>query len=123
MLFYWLPSARLHPTNIMHQIPVDTIIVYIQTHTTAIITLKSITFSIVLGGVLLFFLCFFLFCREDYNGITTFTELLSFTGKICLYFINKELYFFSQLLMHYVLHGLIYSFLSIWDFKNKWEMC
>ncbi len=59
MLFYWLPSARLHPTNIMHQIPVDTIIVYIQTHTTAIITLKSITFSIVLGGVLLFFCVFF----------------------------------------------------------------
>ncbi len=23
----------------------------------------------------------------------------------------------------YVLHGLIYSFLSIWDFKNKWGMC
>ncbi len=22
-----------------------------------------------------------------------------------------------------MLHGLIYSFLSIWDFKNKWEMC
>ncbi len=67
----------------MHQIPVDTIIVYIKTNTIAIITLKSIKCSIVLGGVLLFFLCFFLFCREDYNGITTFTELLNFTGKIC----------------------------------------
>ncbi len=63
------------------------------------------------------------FCREDYNCITTFTELLNFTGKICLFFINKELYFFSQLLKYYMLHGLIYSFLSIWDFKNKWEMC
>ncbi len=21
-----------------------------------------------------------------------------------------------------MLHGLVYSFLSIWDFKNKWEM-
>ncbi len=57
MLFYWLPSARLHP-NRMHQIPVDTIIVYIKTNTNAIITLKSITFSIVFGGVLLLFLCF-----------------------------------------------------------------
>ncbi len=42
----------------MHQIPVETIIVYIKTNTIAIITLKSIIFSIVLGGVLLFFLCF-----------------------------------------------------------------
>ncbi len=59
---------------------------------------------------------------SNYNGITTFTELLNFTGKICLFFINKELYFFSQLLKYYMLHGLIYSFLRIWDFKNKWEM-
>ncbi len=59
---------------------------------------------------------------SNYNGITTFTELLNFTGKICLFFINKELYFFSQLLKYYMLHGLIYSFLWIWDFKNKWEM-
>ncbi len=58
--------------NRMHQIPVHTIIVYIKTNTIAIITLKSIKCSIVLGGVLLFFLCFFLFCREDYNGITEF---------------------------------------------------
>ncbi len=43
----------------------------------------------------------FFFCREDYNGITTFTELLNFTGKICLFCINKELYFFSQLLKYY----------------------
>ncbi len=39
------------------------------------------------------FLCVFCFCREDYNGITTFTELLNFTGKICLFYINKELHF------------------------------
>ncbi len=49
--------------------------------------------------------------------------LQNFTGKICLFFINQELYFFSQLLKYYMLHGLIYSFLRIWDFKNKWEMC
>ncbi len=106
MLFYWLPSARLHPTNRMHQIPVDNIVVYIKTNT--ISPLKSIQCSIV-------------FYEEDFNGITTFTELLNFTGKICLFFINN--YFFSQLLKYFVLHGLIYSFLSIWDFKNKWEMC
>ncbi len=35
------------PIESMHQIPVDTIIVYIKTNTIAIITLKSITFSIV----------------------------------------------------------------------------
>ncbi len=105
----------------MHQIPVGTIIVYIKTNTIPIITLKSITFSIVFWEFLLFFV-FVFFCREDYNGITTFTELLNFTGKICLFFINKELYFFSQLLKYYMLHGLIYT-LSIWDFKNKWEMC
>ncbi len=52
----------------------------------------------------------------DYNGITTFTELLNFTGNIYLFFINKKLYFFSQLLKYYMLHGLIYSFLRIWDF-------
>ncbi len=40
----------------MHQIPLDTIIVYIKTNTIAII---SIQISIVLGGVLLLFLCFF----------------------------------------------------------------
>ncbi len=44
----------------MHQIPVDTIIVYIKTNTIPIITLKSITFPIVFWeGVLLFFLCVF----------------------------------------------------------------
>ncbi len=47
--------------------------------------------------------------------------LQNFTGKICLFFINN--YFFSQFFKYYMLHGLIYSFLSIWDFKNKWEMC
>ncbi len=73
----------------MHQIPVDTIIVYIKINTIAIITLKSIKCYIVLGGVLLFFLCFYLFCRENYNG-TTFTELLNFTGKICYFFIHKN---------------------------------
>ncbi len=93
----------------MHQIPVDTIIVYIKTNTIPIITLKSITFSIVFWeGFYCFFVCVFFFCKEDYNGITTFTELLNFTGKICLFFINKELYFFSQLLKYYMLHGLIY---------------
>ncbi len=49
----------------MHQIPVDTIIVYIKTNTIPIIPLKSITFSIVFWEV--FFLCVvFFFCREDY---------------------------------------------------------
>ncbi len=99
-------SARLHPTNRMHQIPVDTIIVYIKTNTIPIKTLKSIKFSIV-------------FWEGFYSN---FTELLNFTGKIC-FSISKELYFFGQLLKYYMLHGLIYSFLSIWDFKNKWEMC
>ncbi len=47
--------------------------------------------------------------------------LQNFTGKICLFFINN--YFFSQFFKYYMLHGLIYSFLSIWDFKIKWEMC
>ncbi len=55
------------------------------------------------------FLCVFCFCREDYNGITTFTELLNFTGKICLFYINKELHFFSQLLQYFMLHWLIYK--------------
>ncbi len=73
----------------MHQIPVDTIIVYIKINTIAIITLKSIKCYIVLGGVLLFFLCFYLFCKENYNG-TTFTELLNFTEKICYFFIHKK---------------------------------
>ncbi len=82
-------------------------------------SLKSITFG--RGSTVIF--VFFLFCREDYNGITTLTELLNFTGKIYLFCINKKLYFFSQLLKYYMLHGLIYSFLRIWDFKNKWEMC
>ncbi len=80
----------------MHQIPVDTIIVYIQTNTIAIITLKSIKCSIVLGGVLLFFLCFF------FSAGKIITVLLNFTGKIFLFFINKELYFFSQLLKYYM---------------------
>ncbi len=40
-----------------------------------------------------------------------------------VFFINKELYFFNPLLKYYMLHGLIYSFLRIWDFKNKLEMC
>ncbi len=56
--------------------------------------------------------------------ITSFTELMNFTGKISFFslFINKELYFLSQVLKYYMLHRLIYSFLSICDFKNKWEM-
>ncbi len=87
----------------MHQIPVDTIIVYIKTNTIPIITIKSITFSIVFWEGFYCFV-FVFFCREDYNGITTFTELLNFTGKICLFFINKELYLFSQLLKYYMLH-------------------
>ncbi len=108
----------------MHQIPVDTITVYIKTNTIPIITLKSITFSIVFWEGFYCFFCLFCFsCREDYNGITTFTELLNFTGTICLFFINKELYFFSQLLKYYMLRRLIHKFVSIWDFKNKWEMC
>ncbi len=82
-------------------------------------SLKSITFG--RGSTVIF--VFFLFCREEYNSITTLTELLNFTGKIYLFFIKKKLYFFSQLLKYYMLHGLIYSFLRIWDFKNKWEMC
>ncbi len=59
------------------------------------------------------FYCFF--CREDYNVITTFTEF----HRRYLFIKN---YLFCQLLNYYVLHGLVYSFLSIWDFKNKWEM-
>ncbi len=72
----------------MHQIQVDTIIVYIQTNT--IPPLNPLHF--LLGGVLLLFLCF-LFCREDYNGITTFTELLNFIGKNYTFFINKKTVF------------------------------
>ncbi len=73
------------------------------------------------GSTVLF--VFFILCREDYNGIPTFIELLNFTGKMCLLFINKELFFFSQLLKYYMLHMLIYSFLRVWDFKNKWAEC
>ncbi len=71
----------------MHQIPVDTIIVYIKTNTFAIYY-----FILCFGrGSTVIFV--FSFLQEDYNGITTFTELLNFTGKICLFFINKELLF------------------------------
>ncbi len=54
-----------------------------------------------------------------------FYRITEFHRKdLFIFFINKELYFLSQLLKYYMLHGLIYKFLkSIWDFKNKWEMC
>ncbi len=43
----------------MHQIPVDTIMVYIKTNTIPIITLKSIKFSIVFWEGFYFFVCVF----------------------------------------------------------------
>ncbi len=46
----------LHPTNRLHHIPIDTIIVSIKTNTIPIITNKSITFSIVFWAG---FYCFF----------------------------------------------------------------
>ncbi len=63
---------------------------------------------------------------EDYNGITTYrinliTEFHQNDWIVLC--VNKELYYFSPLLKYYMLHRLIYSFLSIWDFKNKWKMC
>ncbi len=51
----------------MHQIPVDTIIVYIKTNTIAIITLKSLHFILCFGRGSTVIFVFFLFCREDYN--------------------------------------------------------
>ncbi len=45
-----------HPTNIIHNIPVDTIIVSIKTNTIPSITIKYITFSIVFWAG---FYCFF----------------------------------------------------------------
>ncbi len=78
MLFYWLPSSRLHLNNRIYQIPVGTIIVYSKTNTIAVITLKSITFYIVLGGVLLFFLCFFFSAGKIIMVLVLFTELLNF---------------------------------------------
>ncbi len=52
LLFYWLLDY-IPPIECIKYI-----IVYIKTNTTAIITHKSITFSIVLGEVLLLLLCF-----------------------------------------------------------------
>ncbi len=78
----------------MHQIPVDTIIVYIQTNT--IPPLNPLHFILCFGRGSTVLFVFFLFCREDYNGI------IEFHRKDFFFFINKELYFFSQLLKYYM---------------------
>jgi len=46
-----------HPTNRIHHIPVDTIIVSIKTNTIPIITIKSLHFYCVLGRFYSFFSC------------------------------------------------------------------
>ncbi len=100
----------------MHQIPVDTIIVYIKTN--KIPPLESIQCSIVFWEG---FYCFFVWFFSAGKILMVLLLLQNYSISQEFFFIKN--YFFSQLLKYYVLHGLIYSFLSIWDFKNKWEMC
>ncbi len=51
-------GCHLLDYNRMHQIPVDTIIVYIKTNTIAIITLKSLHFLLCFGRGSVFFFFF-----------------------------------------------------------------
>ncbi len=75
----------------MHQIPVDTIIVYIKTNTIPIIILKSITFPIVFWEG---FYCFFLF----------FLLLFFFSaGKIIMALLLLQNYWISQEIFVYFL--------------------
>ncbi len=68
----------------MHQIPVDTIIVYIKTNTIPVITLKSITFSIVF--------------REGFYCLFVFSVCVCVfsAGKIIMVLLLLQNYWISQ---------------------------
>ncbi len=82
-LFYW-PSARLHPTNRMHQIPIDTITVYIKTNTFP--PLNPLHFLLCFAWFYSFF-CVFFPCREDYNVLLLLQN----------YWISQEIFFYKVL--------------------------